>query len=57
MEFNWAIEEAKKIENSEDIAILEKPDIKTDLDDILIKKYWPAIDNSLKRISPYARNP
>ncbi len=48
MESKWAAGEAKKIENSRDIAILEKPDIKKELDDMLIKKYWPSIEESLK---------
>lgn len=45
---NWIVEEAKKIDNSKDIVILEKPDTKNYLDDILINRFWPAIHESLE---------
>jgi hypothetical protein len=45
---NWMLKEAEKIKDYKDVAILEKPDIKKELDDMLIKKYWPAIEVSLK---------
>jgi len=45
---SWIVKEAEKIKEYKDIAILEKPDIKKELDDMLLKKYWPAIEVSLK---------
>ena len=45
---NWVITESEKIKDDKDVVILEKPDIKKELDDMLIKKYWPAIEISLK---------
>ena len=43
MDYKWFIKEAKKIEDDKNVAILEKPDIKKELDDMLIKKYWPDL--------------
>jgi len=48
MDYKWLIKEAKKTEDDKDVVILEKPDIKKELDDMLIKKYWPVIERSLK---------
>lgn len=48
MDNKWLVNEAKKIEDDKNVVILEKPDIKKELDDMLTKKYWPCIDVSLK---------
>jgi len=48
MDYKWLIKEVKKIEDDKNVVILEKPDIKKELDDMLIKKYWPVIERSLK---------
>lgn len=48
MKNKWILNEAKKIGEEKDYVILENPDNKSYLDNILIKKYWPVIKKSLK---------
>ncbi|MDP3012140.1 MAG: hypothetical protein Q8N27_05420 [Candidatus Hydromicrobium sp.] len=43
MKGNWIVQEAKKIDKSKDLVILENPDTKNYLDDILINRFWPVI--------------
>jgi hypothetical protein len=45
---NWVIEEAKKFDCSKDVAILENPEKKKCLDDILIKRFWPVARESIE---------
>jgi len=48
MNTNWVIEEAKKIDSSKDVVILENPEKKKCLDDILIKRFWPVAWESIE---------
>lgn len=48
MKNKWILDEAKKIDEEKDYVILENPDNKSYLDNILIKKYWPVIKKNLK---------
>lgn len=44
---NWVIEEAKKIDSSKDVAVLQNPEKRKYLDDILTKKFWPVAKESI----------
>ena len=44
---NWIIEEAKKIHTSKNIVFLENPETKQLLDNLLLKKFYPAINKHL----------
>ena len=48
MNTNWVLEEAKKIDSSEDVVILQNPEKKKCLDDILIKRFWPVARESIE---------
>lgn len=48
MKKNWIVAEARKAGRARDIAILENPDVKSDLDDLLLKRFWPVILDNLK---------
>lgn len=48
MKNEWILNETKKIDEEKDYVILENPENKSYLDDILIKRYWPFIKKSLK---------
>lgn len=56
MEQNWVIKEAKKAGTASDRVVLEKPDVKRYLDDLLLKRFWPVIHSSLEA-SDYAYLP
>ncbi len=56
MENNWIINEANKADKSNGFLILENPEQKQYLDDILINKYWPFIRTRLKE-TYYNYNP
>ncbi len=43
MSGNWAVRESKKAGGGEDVLILEKPDVKKNLDGLLLEKFWPVI--------------
>ena len=44
---NWIIEEAEKIHTSKNIVFLENPETKQLLDNLLLKKFYPAINKHL----------
>lgn len=48
MQDNWIVKEAEKIDITKDVVILENPDKKNYLDNILIKRFWPVIKESLE---------
>ena len=48
MKENWIIKEARKHDKTGDMAILENPRIRKYLDDLLIKRFWPVIRESLE---------
>ncbi len=43
MSGNWVVGESKKAGGGEDVLILEKPDVKKNLDGLLLEKFWPVI--------------
>ena len=43
MEDNWIIDESKKADKSKGYIILENPETKSYLDDLLINRFWPVI--------------
>jgi len=45
---NWIAEESIKIDTAKDVAILENPQKKQYIDNLLIKKFWPKIKCCLK---------
>ena len=45
---NWIAEESIKIDTAKDVAILENPQKKQYIDNLLIKKFWPKIKCGLK---------
>ena len=45
---NWIAEESIKIDTTRDVAILENPQKKQYIDNLLIKKFWPKIMCGLK---------
>ncbi|HAM52557.1 MAG TPA: hypothetical protein DCP92_18350 [Nitrospiraceae bacterium] len=48
MEKNWVLEEAKKADLRKGYIILENPEIRRYLDDLLLKEYWPSIWSNLE---------
>lgn len=48
MEKNWIMKEARKVNKSGDVVILEKPDVRSYLDGLLLKRFWPVIHDSLE---------
>jgi len=48
MQNNWIVKESKKIDIISDVVILENPDRKNYIDNILIKRFWPVIKESLE---------
>lgn len=48
MKMNWLIEEAKKADISKGYVILENPETKKHLDNLLTKQYWPLIWSNLE---------
>ncbi|MHB8279168.1 MAG: hypothetical protein ACYDIA_16165 [Candidatus Humimicrobiaceae bacterium] len=48
MQDSWIVKEAKKIDITKDVVILENPDKKNCLDNILINRFWPVIEESLE---------
>ena len=48
---NWIIEEAKKSNPKEDRVILENPKVVKELDELLLKKYYPFIQRELGKTS------
>jgi len=47
---NWILEEAKKCDPRKDRIILENPKVIKELDNLLLKKYYPFIHSELKKI-------
>jgi len=47
MKENWIVKEARKHKESEDTVILENPQIRKHLDDLLLNRFWPVIRESL----------
>ena len=45
---NWIAKESLNIDTTKDVAILENPEKKQYIDNLLIKKFWPKIECSLK---------
>ena len=45
---NWAVEEAKKADIGKHYVILENPETRKYLDDLLLKEYWPSIWSNLE---------
>ncbi len=48
MSGNWAVGESKKADRKKDVLILEKPHVKEELDELLLKGLWPAIRDCLE---------
>ena len=53
MEENWIIKKSRKADESKDLIILEKPDVKNYLDALLLEKYWPIIEGNLEKTNYY----
>lgn len=51
MKNNWIIDEALKADGSRGYVILEDPDSKKQLDDLLVKRFWPFIRSRLRDAS------
>ncbi len=49
MQKNWLRKEAEKADCSKDTVILENPETKKFLDNILLKKFWPVIFSCLEQ--------
>ncbi|MFA4888222.1 MAG: hypothetical protein WC628_01425 [Candidatus Omnitrophota bacterium] len=49
MQKNWLSKEAEKADCSKDIVVLENPETKKFLDNILLKKFWPVIFSCLEQ--------
>ncbi|MCL4378402.1 MAG: hypothetical protein M1409_08520 [Actinobacteria bacterium] len=47
MQNNWMIEEACKIDSEKDVVILQDPEKRKCLDNILTNRFWPVIKESL----------
>ena len=45
---NWIAKESLNIDTTKDVAILENPEKKQYIDNLLIKKFWPKIECGLK---------
>ena len=59
MKESWYIKECRKVTTDRDYVILENSEVKRKLDDILIKSYWPHIQNycnKTKYILPFEKN-
>lgn len=48
MKKNWLISEAKKADISKDYVILENPEMRSYLDDLLLNRFWPSIWSNLE---------
>ncbi len=48
MNESWVLRESKKVDGAGDFIILEKPDVKKNLDELLLKGFWPAIRECLE---------
>lgn len=56
MQDNWILKESKKIDTISDVVILQNPEKKHCIDNILIKRFWPVINDSLE-ITGYYYSP
>ncbi len=56
MSENWVMRESKKADKNKDVIILERPDVKSYLDELLLKRFWPVIRDSLENTG-YAYSP
>jgi hypothetical protein len=48
MSGNWMLKASKEADSKRDVVILEKPDVKKKLDELLLKGFWPIIRECLK---------
>lgn len=48
MSENWILKESKKADAKRDFVILEKPDVKKNLDELLLKGFWPVVRECLE---------
>jgi hypothetical protein len=48
MKKNWPISEARKTDGSKDYAIMENPETRSYLDDLLLNKFWPFVWSNLE---------
>ncbi|MEW6584105.1 MAG: hypothetical protein AB1442_00670 [Nitrospirota bacterium] len=48
MKKNWLISEARKTDGSKDYAIMENPETRSYLDDLLLNRFWPFVWSNLE---------